>query len=79
MSLKSLVKKLEQEIKPHDPEPEYLRLSPEERKQRIEFLLDKAREQHNPLSDGPLTEAQQIIDEYLVRHGREPIYSKTSP
>lgn len=76
MSLKSAVKKLEKEIKPPVPELVYENLTPEERKKRIEELLEKARESHDPLSNAPLTEGQQIIDEYLIRHGREPIYSK---
>lgn len=76
MSLKSLVRKLEQEINPLDQEQPCLRLSPEERKQRIEFLINKAREQHNPLSEAPVTPVQMRIDELLIKSGREPIYSK---
>lgn len=75
MKLNIRLQKLEQEIKPHDSEPSYLRLSPEEREQRIDSLIDKARQQHNPLSEAALTQAHQRIDDLLIKSGMEPIYS----
>lgn len=86
MSLKSLVKKLEQEIKPLEPELTPANWTNEEIDQAIDLLIngmpwpEELQRKREATYWQPCSlsteELHKRIDELLIMSGRQPIYSK---